>query len=115
MVPCLFQINHTRYARKWKIPLYFPVLSEIAEDSENGDNMSVNGSELADTNVENEGEMVARRERRRKKIMDELFETEKTYLNHLEVAHKVGNVPIMGPTHLNIEMGCLVLLFWSCQ
>ena len=39
------------------------------------------------------GEKVAmertRRERRRRKIIKELFETEKAYLNHLELIHKV--------------------------
>ena len=32
---------------------------------------------------------LARRERRRRKIVKELFETEKAYLNHLELIHKV--------------------------
>ena len=31
----------------------------------------------------------ARRERRRRKVIKELFETEKTYLQHLELVYKV--------------------------
>lgn len=34
-------------------------------------------------------EEVERRERRRKKITEELFETEKTYLQHLDLTHRV--------------------------
>lgn len=31
-----------------------------------------------------------KREKRRKKVIRELFETEKTYLNHLELVNKVN-------------------------
>lgn len=37
----------------------------------------------------------ARRERRRRKIIKELFQTEKAYLNHLELIHKVSLIKMI--------------------
>ena len=64
-------------------------MSEIGEEGNCARSPTICGSEGVDHNV-GEEELVARRERRRKNIVDELFETEKTYLHHLEVTHKVG-------------------------
>lgn len=65
--------------------LNFSVLSEIAED------------ELAELSQYSSGDpeaeraqAEARRERKRAKITQEMFETEKTYLNHLELINKVS-------------------------
>ena len=33
----------------------------------------------------------AKREKRRRKIINEIFETEKTYLNHLDLIHRVSS------------------------
>ena len=61
------------------------MLSEIAED------------ELAELSQYSSGDpeaeraqAEARRERKRAKITQEMFETEKTYLNHLELINKVS-------------------------
>ena len=66
------------------------MLSEIAEGREgsNSPGVVVGSTDV----VEDEhlaAEIEQRRERRRRKIIDELFETEKTYLQHLNRAHKV--------------------------
>nr|XP_022335356.1 rho guanine nucleotide exchange factor 39-like isoform X1 [Crassostrea virginica]XP_022335357.1 rho guanine nucleotide exchange factor 39-like isoform X1 [Crassostrea virginica]XP_022335358.1 rho guanine nucleotide exchange factor 39-like isoform X1 [Crassostrea virginica]XP_022335359.1 rho guanine nucleotide exchange factor 39-like isoform X1 [Crassostrea virginica]XP_022335360.1 rho guanine nucleotide exchange factor 39-like isoform X1 [Crassostrea virginica]XP_022335361.1 rho guanine nuc len=67
----------------------FRVLSEIAED------------ELAELSQYSSGDpraeraqAEARRERKRTKIMQEMFETEKTYLNHLELINKHFDFPL---------------------
>ena len=67
------------------IPIHLnfsPVLSEIANES--------NDAAPSPRDSEADEEMVTRRERRRKNIIDELFDTEKTYLHHLAVTHKVS-------------------------
>lgn len=48
-------------------------------------------SVLSEIAQQNEDESVSeeKREKRRKKVIKELFETEKTYLNHLELVNKV--------------------------
>lgn len=70
---------------------YFPfiltVLSELAGQDDTCDSSSV--GECMDEE-QMTAEMLEKRERRRKKIISELFETEKTYLHHLSVAHKAG-------------------------
>ena len=70
--------------------LCYTVLSEIAEEGNNGGSPTLVQSGEVD-NLDGE-ELVARRERRRKNIVEELFDTEKTYLHHLEVTHKVCNL-----------------------
>lgn len=44
---------------------------------------------FADSPAEKAVQENSKRERRRRKIIKELFETEKAYLNHLDVIHKV--------------------------
>ena len=62
------------------------VLSEIAEGNEEA--ASPVKVDTTEDNLEND-EVLQRKEWRRKKIVTELFETEKTYLHHLEVTQKV--------------------------
>jgi hypothetical protein len=63
----------------------FPELTE----PEHGDDAGIlfPGSPAEKVAVE-----TARRERRRRKIIRELFETEKAYLNHLDLIHKVSEI-----------------------
>ncbi|VDI47824.1 Hypothetical predicted protein [Mytilus galloprovincialis] len=56
----------------------FKVLNEIAQQNK----------EQIDTVTEE------KREKRRKKVIRELFETEKTYLNHLELVNKYFDFPL---------------------
>lgn len=63
----------------------FLVLSEIAEEELAELSQYSNGDpEMEKVHAE------ARRDRRRTKITQEMFETEKTYLNHLELVNKVS-------------------------
>lgn len=62
----------------------FLVLSEIAEEELAELSQYSNG----DPEME-KAQAEARRDRRRTKITQEMFETEKTYLNHLELVNKV--------------------------
>lgn len=65
--------------------LNFLVLSEIAEEELAELSQYSNGDpEMEKAHAE------ARRDRRRTKITQEMFETEKTYLNHLELVNKVS-------------------------
>lgn len=63
----------------------FLVLSEIAEEELAELSQYSNG----DPEME-KAQAEARRDRRRTKITQEMFETEKTYLNHLELVYKVS-------------------------
>lgn len=63
----------------------FLVLSEIAEEELAELSQYSNG----DPEME-KAQAEARRDRRRTKITQEMFETEKTYLNHLELVNKVS-------------------------
>lgn len=63
----------------------FPVLSEIAEEELAELSQYSNGDPEAE-----KAQAEARRDRRRTKITQEMFETEKTYLNHLELVNKVS-------------------------
>ena len=51
-------------------------MSEIAEQNQN------------ESTIDKE----QKKEKRRKKVTKELFETEKTYLNHLDLVNKVQNI-----------------------
>lgn len=62
----------------------FTVLSEIAEEELAELSQYSNGDQEAER-----AQAAVRRDRRRAKITQELFETEKTYLNHLELINKV--------------------------
>ena len=62
----------------------FVVLSEIAEHEQAEISLKDEGDKGKGRAEEN-----AKRDRRRKKIIKELFETEKTYLSHLEIVQKV--------------------------
>lgn len=62
----------------------FTVLSEIAEEELAELSQYSNGDQEAER-----AQTAVRRDRRRAKITQELFETEKTYLNHLELINKV--------------------------
>ena len=73
--------------KKKKKIVYASVLSELEETSDVAYS-PVHHTECMETVLEDE-EREIRRERRRKNIISELFETEKTYLNHLEVTQKV--------------------------
>lgn len=64
---------------------YSPVLSEIAEEELAELSQYSNGDPEAE-----KAQAEARRDRRRTKITQEMFETEKTYLNHLELVNKVS-------------------------
>lgn len=61
----------------------------MAEVSEGGVGSPRRPGCHGDVSDEVDQEIQERKERRRKKIIDELFETEKTYLHHLDLAHKV--------------------------
>lgn len=62
----------------------FTVLSEIAEEELAELSQYSNGDQEAER-----AQAAVRCDRRRAKITQELFETEKTYLNHLELINKV--------------------------
>lgn len=84
------------------------MLSEIAEENENCSS-PIRVAEC----VEDEqlvAELEEKKERRRKKIISELFETEKTYLHHLTLAHKV--IVIIFICYLN---GMLLYVEKYCQ
>ena len=53
--------------------------------------MSLSGEAViyASSPSETQAQDAARRERKRRKVVKELFETEKTYLHHLELVNKV--------------------------
>ena len=73
----------------FRIKNFFPVLTELAGESSGVTASPVSQVECLEA-VGDEGEREVKRERRRKNIIEELFETEKTYLNHLEVTQKVS-------------------------
>ncbi|KAL3841556.1 hypothetical protein ACJMK2_019680, partial [Sinanodonta woodiana] len=60
------------------------ILSEIAEDEGRSSDLNLNTLQQEED----------RRERRRKKIIRELFETEKTYLHHLDLINKHFEFPL---------------------
>ena len=66
---------------------YFTVLSEIAEQNQN------------ESTIDKE----QKKEKRRKKVTKELFETEKTYLNHLDLVNKVQNI-VQLPNQLTLDI-----------
>ena len=58
-------------------------------------------SEIAEQNKnESTTDTEQKKEKRRKKVTKELFETEKTYLNHLELVNKVQNIAL----HISYNM-----------
>ncbi|WAR02007.1 ARG39-like protein [Mya arenaria] len=71
------------------------VLSELEEHSR-----GVESPSLVDTLEEGENgdvidpEVAERREKRRRNIIEELFETEKTYLHHLDITHRLFDFPL---------------------
>ncbi|XP_048780867.2 rho guanine nucleotide exchange factor 39-like [Ostrea edulis] len=67
----------------------FRVLSEIAEEELAELSQYSNGDQEAER-----AQTAVRRDRRRAKITQELFETEKTYLNHLELINKHFDFPL---------------------
>ncbi|XP_076450012.1 rho guanine nucleotide exchange factor 39-like [Babylonia areolata] len=68
---------------------YVDYVSELTEAEGSEDGILYADSPGDKAAVEN-----ARRERRRRKIIKELFETEKAYLNHLELIHKYFYFPL---------------------
>lgn len=58
--------------------------------------MSLSGEAVlyASSPSDKKAQEAAKRERRRRKIVKELFETEKTYLHHLELVNKVSELNV---------------------
>ncbi|XP_005099517.1 putative protein tag-52 [Aplysia californica] len=58
--------------------------------------MSLSGEAVlfASSPSDKKAQEAARRERKRRKVVKELFETEKTYLHHLELVHKFFDFPL---------------------
>ncbi|XP_060588006.1 rho guanine nucleotide exchange factor 39-like [Ruditapes philippinarum] len=71
------------------------VLSEIAEEREDSFASDSNpGTPIHVVRADSVGNDEERREKRRKRITEELFETEKTYIHHLELAYKFFEFPL---------------------
>ena len=66
------------------------MLAELAE--EEGENSGTPSKFVPMETEEINTELEEKRERRRKRIITELFETEKTYIKHMELAHKASLV-----------------------
>ncbi|KAH3887402.1 rho guanine nucleotide exchange factor 39-like [Dreissena polymorpha] len=69
------------------------VLSEIEGTSAAGSPLK-SGEDSVLVPLTEDAQAAERREKRRTKIKKELFDTEKTYLNHLNIAHKLFEFPL---------------------